>query len=209
MKDGPAVDDDDRQRERAQVERLKRGRGVGTRLGLQKSMWVTIACEKGLNTKGIAGVCATRQDDPALRMLNQSDPAENERPKDDLADVRLGAGHSPKSRSRNANNLCRLRGACADQDRATAQVVELSGELTCFVCDDQGVAAVPITLKDVDGALQNKEEIDIPVTDPIEIGSAIKAVLLSVRFDPVDHLRRQFRKRLCRSFIRSLDILPP
>jgi hypothetical protein len=81
-------------------------------------------------------------------------------------------------------------------------VVELSREFRSFVCDDQGVAAVPITLQDVDGALQNKEEIDIPVTDPKEIGSAVKAVLPSVRLDPVDHLQRQFRKRLCRSFIR-------
>jgi hypothetical protein len=55
-------------------------------------------------------------------------------------------------------------------------VVELSREFTSFVCDDQSVAAVPITLQDVDGALQNKEEIDIPVTDPKETGSAIKAV---------------------------------
>src|SRR5215472_13977690 len=49
--------------------------------------------------------------DPALRMLNQSDPAKNERAKDDLADVRLSASHPPKGRSRNANNLRRLRGA--------------------------------------------------------------------------------------------------
>jgi len=114
LQDGPAVDDDDRQCEHAQVEWLKRGRGVGILLGIQKSMWVAIACEKGLNTKGIAGMCAAHQDDPALRMLNQSDPAKNERPKDNLADVRLSADHPPKRRSRNANNLCRLRGACAN-----------------------------------------------------------------------------------------------
>src|SRR5262249_26229010 len=47
-------------------------------------------------------------------MVNQSDPAKNERAKDDLADVRLSASHPPKGRSRNANNLRRLRGACAE-----------------------------------------------------------------------------------------------
>ncbi len=75
-----------------ELEAVEEPARVRIDLGVEQAVRVAVAGEEALKAQGIAAVPGTDQDDTTPRMPDEADAAQDERPHDDLADVRL-AGH--------------------------------------------------------------------------------------------------------------------
>jgi hypothetical protein len=75
-----------------ELEALEEPARVRIDLGVEQAVWVAVARQKALEAQRIAAVPGPDQHDATPRVPDEADAAQDERPHDDLADIRL-AGH--------------------------------------------------------------------------------------------------------------------
>ncbi len=83
--------DHDRELVGRELEAVEEPAGVRIDLGVEQAVRVAVAGKEALKAQGVAAVPGPDQHDATPRVPDEADAAQDERPHDDLADVRLAA----------------------------------------------------------------------------------------------------------------------
>ena len=112
-----------------ELEAAQEAVGVRVEVGVEQSVRVAVADQETLEAEGVGAVAGPDQDDPTVDVADQPDPAQDERPHDDLADVRLAGDQAAKVGALDPNDPTVGAGAARNEDLAIVEQVQLAGEL--------------------------------------------------------------------------------
>ncbi len=144
--------------------------------------------------------------DPTMVMTDQPHAAQDERPHDDLADVGFARDEPAKVRALDPNDAAVGAGTARDQDLATAEQVQLAGELQLGMDGEHIGLTVVIEVEDLYRALEHQEAVDVALAALVQQGAPGQSFFDAIGRHPRGHLLAQPREGLRLACVRIARI---
>ena len=179
-----------------ELETIEEPARVRIDLGIEQPVRVAVAHQEALEAQRIATMPRSDQHDATPRVPDEADAAQDERPHDDLADVRLAGHQATKVGALDPDHPAVDTGATGDEDLSIVEQVELAGELPFAVHVKDVGLAILIEVEDLDIALEHEEEVPASLTALEDERPLREPFLRAVGHDPRRHLLAQTRESL-------------
>ena len=160
-------------------------------LGIEHVMRLAVATEKGLQADDVVRCRRADQDRAAGAGLDQADAAQDQRPHDALAELRLGHQQPAQGLGLDHERLDIAFGVAVDQGRASGQRPDLGQELPGTLIDDRRDVAEAVALGDGHMAADDDEHAAADVAGLEQALAVAVAADRSEPSQPLDFLRRQ------------------
>jgi len=179
-----------------QLEAGEEATGIRVGLRVEQPVGIAVARQEALKPEGIGPMVGADEHHSPLHVPDEAEPAQDERAHDDLTDVRLARHQPPEVGALHPHHPAVGPGTAAHQYLPVVEEIQLAGELPLAMHGEDVRLAVGPEIEDLDGSLEQEEEVDAPVAALEEQRTLGQPLLGAIGDDPRRHVGTEVREDL-------------